>query len=88
MPYVDSPQMIGGQRVIVQVWVDDAVYQAGQNEVTLRDRAMSALMNNADFLAIASPTNAEAIAQVRALTRQVNALIRLSQGVFDSTDGT
>ena len=47
------------------------------NATTLRDRAAAALSSNADFLANASPTNAQAVTQVRALTRQVNAIIRL-----------
>jgi hypothetical protein len=50
---------------------------AGQNAQTLTDRAAAALAGNATFLAIASPSNAQVVAQVRALTRQVNALIRL-----------
>lgn len=43
----------------------------------LQQRATTALVNNATFLAITAPTQAQAVAQVKALTRQVNALIRL-----------
>lgn len=39
-------------------------------------KAWTAISNNNDFLAIASPTSAQAIAQVQALTRQMNALIK------------
>ena len=47
------------------------------NERTLRSQAATALQNNRDFIAITSPSNAQVVAQVKALSRQVNALIRL-----------
>jgi hypothetical protein len=47
------------------------------NQETLMERAVAAMTSNADFLALASPTNAQAVAQVQSLTRQVNAIIRL-----------
>lgn len=47
-----------------------------------------AIANNLAYLAIVSPTQAQAVTQVSALTRQVNALIRLLQGELDTTDGT
>jgi len=43
----------------------------------LREQAVTALTTNATFLALETPTAAEAVVQVRALTRQTNALIRL-----------
>ena len=39
--------------------------------------AYQALTANQDFLAIASPTNTQAVGQVQALTRQVDALIKV-----------
>lgn len=56
------------------------------NERTLRDRAATALANNRDFLAITTPTNAQVVAQVKALTRQVQALIRLQIQDMSGTD--
>ena len=44
---------------------------------TLRAQAVTALTTNATFLALTTPTTAQAVAQVRALTQQVSALIRL-----------
>jgi len=44
---------------------------------TLHQKAMAALTNNATYLGIANPTNAQAVAQVTALTRQVNGIIRI-----------
>ena len=43
----------------------------------LKERAKQATTSNSTFLAIGAPTNAQTLAQVRALTRQVNALIRI-----------
>lgn len=58
------------------------------NAATLRDRAQQALAANATFLANASPTNAQVLAQTRLLTRQTSVLIRLVLNLLDSTDGT
>lgn len=54
------------------------------NATTLRTRAQTALAANATYLAIASPTAAQVATQSKALTRQVDALIRLSIGQLDS----
>jgi hypothetical protein len=50
--------------------------------------AAQALAANSEFLALTSPTNAQSVAQVKALTRQVNALIRILIDALDTTDGT
>lgn len=47
-------------------------------ESTLSAAARAAYSANRTYLGTASPTNAQVAAQVRALTRQVNALIRLA----------
>lgn len=57
-----------------------------ENEDTLRAQALTAWQGNKDFLAITSPNNAQTLAQVKALTRQNNGLIRLLLGKFDGTD--
>jgi hypothetical protein len=62
-----------------------AVEQAEGNRRTIEGQAAQALDGNRTFLAVASPTNAQNAAQVKALTRQVNGLIRL---VLDRLDGT
>lgn len=61
---------------------------ANTNRGTLTTRASAALTGNASFLAIATPTAAQVAAQVKALTRQVNALIRLQVGALDDVTGT
>lgn len=58
------------------------------NVVTLRQRAGAAIAANITYLAIASPTNAQVAAQVRLLTRECTALIRLALSLTDSTDGS
>lgn len=52
---------------------------------TLLAAAETALTNNKAFLALAAPTAAQAITQVQALTRQVDALIRLAVGDLSGT---
>lgn len=58
------------------------------NRDTLAAKAQTALNVNAAFLALASPTNPQVLAQVQALTKQFNALIRIDLGLLDSTNGT
>lgn len=61
---------------------------AETNAATLTAKAKTALTNNNTFLAIASPTNTDIVAQVKALTRQVNALIKLEIQDLANTTGT
>ena len=65
-----------------QAATDDA------NRKSLQTKASNAIATNNNFLAIASPTNAQAVAQVQLLTRENTAIIRLLLGLLDSTDGT
>jgi len=59
---------------------------ADRNRTTVADQAAAALDANAAYLGTASPTNAQVAAQVKALTRQANKLIRLQLGKLDGTD--
>lgn len=58
------------------------------NADTLAAQAVAALANNSQFLAIASPSNVQVLAQVQKLTRQINALIRIQTGQLDTTADT
>jgi len=56
------------------------------NTDTLHAQAENALAQNRAAIAAAAPTNAQVIAQVKALSAQNNALIRLVLGLLDATD--
>jgi hypothetical protein len=56
------------------------------NDEAIRGQAAQALATNRTFIGLASPTNAQVVAQVKALSRQNNALIRLALGLLDGTD--
>lgn len=66
----------------------DAAAAAATNAGTLQQRAQNALQANANYLAVAAPTNAQVAAQVQLLTKECSALIRLLLGQLDSTAGT
>jgi hypothetical protein len=65
-----------------------AVRAQATNRAALLAKAATALTTNATYLAIASPTNAQNTAQVKALTRQVNALLKLATAALSDTTGT
>lgn len=56
------------------------------NEETLRTQAHTALQANRDFIAIVTPTNAQVLAQVKALSKQSNGVIRMLLAQLDGTD--
>ncbi len=60
----------------------------GANLATLQAQAVQAIADNITYIAIASPSNAQVAAQVKALTRQVDAIIRVVLGQVSSTTGT
>lgn len=61
---------------------------AVSNREQLLSKAKTALANNATFLAIPSPTQGQSLTQIQALTRQMDAIIRVVGGYLDSQDGT
>ena len=91
-------EAVGSKEITASV--DDATLQAAVaqaaaqfvdrdgNRTLLFQRAQAALAVNADFLALGSPTNAQTLAQVRAVTKECSALIRLLLGLLDETSGT
>lgn len=58
------------------------------NLVTLQARAQAALDTNVTYLAIASPSTAQNTAQIKALTKECSAAIRLLLSQLDSLAGT
>lgn len=82
--------LVGGVPTVVWVqrpWTaDELTARTGEtNSATIKAQARNALTLNATYLAIGAPTNAQTAAQVRALTQQVNGVIRLSIGALDAT---
>lgn len=62
--------------------------EAPDPATVLREKLTQALGTNGVFLGIGSPSAAQVATQVKALTRQVDALIRVSFGIYDSTSDT
>ena len=60
--------------------VDDANLEA------IQTKARQALTANATYLGLASPTNAQNVAQIARLTRECNGIIRLLLGALDTDD--
>lgn len=56
------------------------------NESTIAGRVQQAIQDNKDFLAIPAPTNAQVVAQVKALTRQANGVLRAVFKRLDASD--
>ena len=69
-------------------WNAPPIPVAVTNTAALQQAAQAALDNNITYLAVATPTAAQVEAQVGALTRQVDALIRLGLGLTDELTGT
>lgn len=72
-------------------WAADPLFAretAFLNDASLRAKGIGAITANSTYLAIGSPSNAQVLAQVRSLTQQTNALIRLFLQQLDSTAGT
>jgi hypothetical protein len=55
-------------------------------EESIRTKAQAAMAANENYLAIAAPTAGQAVPQVRVLTRECQALLRLVLGLLDSDD--
>ena len=56
------------------------------NQRAILGQAVTALTNNTAYLAVNNPNSAQVVAQVEALTRQNNKIIRLILQRFDATD--
>lgn len=62
-----------------------ALQQAtADNEAAIRDRLAQAIAGNVTYLGLATPTAAQTTTQVKALTRQIDALIRLANRQLDA----
>ena len=59
---------------------------AETSEELIRTRAAAALLTNRTYLALAAPVGADNLAQIRALTRQNNGLLRMLLNNLDGVD--
>lgn len=76
--YNDKGQLVSSTDVVVST--EEA------NLDTIYTLAQQALLDNRTYLALSSPTNAQNLAQIRALTRQNQRIIRLLLNQLDGTD--
>jgi uncharacterized protein YjdB len=60
--------------------------QESANRDALFTAAANALATNRSFIANASPTNVQVVAQLKAMARQMNAIIRITLNQLDGTD--
>lgn len=82
---IGTEVLVVGPAQVTRTWTGIADVPELVNAQTIRDQATAALQANRDFLAIASPTNAQVLVQVRALTQQNVKVIRQVLGLFDGT---
>ena len=61
-------------------------WEYGQTIDEIRTQGMKAINNNKDFLAIENPTQGQYAGQVKALTRQINGVMRTTWQMFDDFD--
>ncbi len=89
--FVTHSQVTEQNRAAIQALIDAYVFDpiwSGGPAAVMTARMTGMLANNQTFLAAQAPTQAQVTQQVRSLTRQVTALIRIVSGQLDSTDGT
>lgn len=69
--------------------VDDIAVRVGENNrLALEVKLRTNLQTNKTYLALVSPSNAQVVAHTKALTRQINALIRHTLGADTLSDTT
>jgi hypothetical protein len=79
-PYTSQEQSEADGRVAAQA--------LSANRDSMREKARQAVTSNNNYLALNSPNNSQNLAQIRSLTRQINALIKLEFDDVSSSDGT
>jgi hypothetical protein len=84
--FTDSEAQAKASDEAAEVLTQSATATRVSNAATIRTQAANALAANRTFIALTAPTNAQVVAQTKALSRQMNALIRLALGNLDGTD--
>lgn len=86
LPIPDIGAILDQATTAIDTKVFDALRAKLNVESTLRSQSTTALETNRAFLTVPSPTQAQTLAQVRALSRQNNVIIRLLLGDLTGTD--
>lgn len=71
----------GSRRTVTETVPPETV-----NQQTLQQQAQAALANNRTYIALSAPSTAQNTAQIKALSQQMQALIRMALGQFDATN--
>lgn len=82
----DTNRVEDGQGNVLSETTYQVDVTAENNDRSIRDAARNALATNRTYVGVASPTAAQNVAQIKALSRQNNGLIRLLLGLLDGTD--
>ena len=82
----DAPTQVWTVRLKTQDELD--IDTATSNRSQLQSKAEQALSINVTYLSLTTPTTAQNTAQIKALTRQVSAVIRLLLQKLDNLAGT
>lgn len=85
---ITMPDTVSQVDLDAAIVTEIGILTAIANMVILSAQAKAAQTGNNNFLAIPTPTQAQSLAQIKALTRQSTALIKMVIGDLDSTTGT
>jgi hypothetical protein len=78
----------GKGNLLATTQVDGTDITAAVNSAAIIQKIAAALTANQAFLAKSAPSNADVVAQVKVMTRELNAILRLIGGQLDTISDT